>query len=119
MNRQCLTWALFLSVCFAGAARADMPPPEAMACWGSSGSAESLPVGSPCNYNGPGTCQNATCTGANPSTNPYSCLKCVPTGSGGDSGCTIGGRLARTVGPWLAAGLFGAAMMLVRRRPRR
>jgi hypothetical protein len=27
--------------------------------------------------------------------------------------------LARTIGPWLAAGLFGAGMMLVRRRPRR
>jgi hypothetical protein len=27
--------------------------------------------------------------------------------------------LARTIGPWLAAGLFAAAMMLARRRPRR
>ena len=116
MNRQCLTWALFLSVCFAGAARADMPPPEAMACWGSSGSAESLPVGSPCNYNGPGTCQNATCTIG---TSQSSCVKCIPTDAGKDSGCSIGGRLARTVGPWLAAGLFAAAMMLARRRPRR
>jgi hypothetical protein len=113
MNRQCLTLALLFSVCFVGAARADLVPvaPEVYAC-------ASLTVGSACTYNGPGTCQNATCT-TGTSTSQYGCVKCVPNGSGGDSGCAVGGRLARTVGPWLAAGLFGAATMLVRRKPRR
>lgn len=111
MNRQCLALALLLSVGLARAARADVAPlpPEVDACY-------SLTVGSACTYNGPGTCQNATCTIG---TSQSSCVKCVPTDAGKDSGCSIGGRLARTVGPWLAAGLFAAAMMLARRRPRR
>jgi hypothetical protein len=109
MNRQCLALALLFSLCLVGAARADAvpPPPEVSAC-------VSLTVGSPCTFNGPGTCENATCTTG---TSQYSCVKCVPTDK--DSGCAIGGRLARTIGPWLAAGLFAAAMMLARRRPRR
>ena len=113
MNRRCLTLALLLSVGLAGAAHADVVPlaPDVFAC-------ASLTVGSPCTYNGPGTCQNATCTdSANPTANQYNCVKCVPTKD--SSGCAVGGRLARTVGLWLAAGLFGAATMLARRRPRR
>jgi hypothetical protein len=122
MTRQLLSLALLFSVCLVGAARADLVPlpPDVSACL-------SLTVGSPCTNNGPGTCQNATCTDS-PGASGYSCLKCVPNGSGKDSGsdqskdssgCTIGGRLARAVGPWLAAGLFGAATLLTRRRPRR
>jgi hypothetical protein len=122
MNRQCLALALLLSVGLAGAARADLVPlpPDVSACL-------SLTAGSPCTNNGPGTCQNATCT-TSANSSGYGCLKCVPNGgwkdSGSDqskdsSGCSIGGRLARTIGPWLAAGLFAAAMMLTRRRPRR
>jgi hypothetical protein len=110
MSRECLSLAILLSVCFVGTARADVipEPPEVFACL-------SLTAGSPCSNNGPGTCQNATCT-TGASSSGYSCLKCVPADS---SGCAMGGRLARTVGPWLAAGLFGAAVMLARRRPRR
>jgi hypothetical protein len=111
MNRQRLSLAIFLTVGLAGTARADVIPlpPEAIACI-------SLTVGGACTYNGPGTCQNATCTTG---TTQSSCVKCVPTEPSKDSGCSIGGRLARTVGPWLAAGLFAAAMMLTRRRPPR
>ena len=110
MNRQCLSLAILLTLGSGGVARADVAPlpPEAMAC-------VSLTVGSACTYNGPGTCQTATCTIG---TSQSSCVKCVPTEPSKDSGCSIGGRLARTVGPWLAAGLFAAAMMLARRRPR-
>ena len=131
MTRRCLTLAFLLSFCFVGAARADGVPPEVFACSGS--------VGSPCTFNGSGTCQSTTCTGidkanwdrdsgAAPPTYTYSCLACVPAGGGKDSGsdqttdssgCAVGGRIARTIGPWLAAGLFGAAVMLTRRRPRR
>jgi hypothetical protein len=125
MNRQCLSLALLFSVGFAGAARADALPPDAVACF--SGTQQ---AGSPCTFNGPGICQNATCTGidklnwdrdasATPPTIQYSCVKCIPTGAGTDSGCAVGGRLARTVGPWLVAGLFAAGVMLARRRPRR
>jgi hypothetical protein len=139
MKRQSLALAFLLSVGLAGAARADVPPPETMACWTSSGSVEPLALGSRCTFNGPGTCQNTTCTrtgianwdrdaSATPPTNTYACVACVPNGGGKDSGsdqtkdssgCAIGGPLARTIGPWLAAGLFAAAMMLARRRPRR
>ena len=122
MTRQLLSLALFFSVCLVGAARADVVPvpPDVFACL-------SLTLGSPCSNNGPGTCQPATCTDS-PGSSVYPCSKCVPTGSGKDSGsdqskdssgCAMGGRLARAVGPWLAAGLFGAATLLTRRRPRR
>ena len=137
MTQRCLTLAFLFSVCLVGTARADVPPPEVWACHASAGG--DLPVGSPCTNNGPGTCQNTTCTGidkanwdrdsgASPPTYTYACVSCVPNGSWKDagsdqtkdsSGCAVGGRLARTIGPWLAAGLFAAAMMLARRRPRR
>ena len=76
MTRQLLSLALFFSVCLVGAARADLVPlaPDVSACL-------SLTVGSPCTNNGPGTCQNATCTDS-PGSSGYPCLKCVPTGSG-------------------------------------
>ena len=119
---RCLSLALLFSFCFAGAARADAVSPEVFAC--SPGS-----LGSPCSYyKGSGTCQNATCwqkdmanwnpdASAYPPLTSYDCLSCVVTED--SSGCAIGGRLARTVGPWLVAGLFGACVMLARRRPRR
>jgi hypothetical protein len=139
MTSQRLSLAFLFTVCLVGLARADLPPPESLACWTSSGSVQPLALGSPCTFNGPGTCKNTTCTGidkakwdhdsgADPPTYTYACVACVPNGGGKDSGsdqtkdssgCAIGGRLARTVGPWLAAGLFAAAMMLARRRPRR
>jgi hypothetical protein len=133
MTRKCLSLALLFSVCLVGVARADVPPPEVTACHANAGGI--LPIGSPCINNGLGTCQNTTCTrtgianwdrdaSATPPTNTYACVACVPvsigTDLGGDGcGCAVGGRLVRTVGPWLAAGLFGAAMMLARRKPRR
>jgi hypothetical protein len=139
MTRNCLAFslALLLGVCFAGTARADMPPPEVSACHATAGG--SLPIDSSCDNGGPGTCQNTTCTGidkanwdrdssADPPTYTYACVACVPNGSGKDagsdqtkdsSGCAIGGRFARTVGPWLVASGFGAAILLARRRFRR
>ena len=124
MDWNCLAFSLtfLLGIGFAGAAHADLTPPEVSAC-------ASLAVGSPCNNNGPGTCQYAACTqsSAGPSWTPYPALCCVATGTGKDSGsdgnkdssgCAIGGNLAGTVGPWMVAGLFGSGVMLARRRRR-
>lgn len=125
MTKTCpLGFLVFLlATCLAGAASADIAPPEVAAC-------SALAPGDPCS-NGTGTCRQSTCsrgvyTGPDQDAGvvSYACLTCAPNGDGNDksgdsSGCAVGGRFASAAGPWLLAGAFGAGVMLLRRRSRR
>ncbi len=120
-------------VLVASAAWADVAPPDTSEC-------QSRKAGDPCTG---GTCVVETCyrrdytnwdqdASPMPPSVPYDCLVCIaqPTATGtvtgtgttttdtkdDDSGCSVGGSAARSLGPWLLAGLFGAAVMLIRRR---
>lgn len=82
MRKQTASLSLFVAVLVAGGtALADVPPPEAEACWRKT-------VGEPCTFGGAGTCQDGTCSkldylswdrdaSASPPFASYACVKCV------------------------------------------
>jgi hypothetical protein len=117
-----LSLAALLAVVAPSAARADIPPPERAACDGK-------PSGAACEFQArPGTCQDSTCSRADPGTGQstsYACRLCKTVagdgGAGGekpdDSGCSMG-RAPRALGPWALAGGFALVVLRARRRRR-
>lgn len=138
MTRRNERWAAY-GVAFAvalapGWAAGDVIPPDVDAC-------RALNVGAACGGGmsgvAVGRCQQSTCTridyagwdrdaSSTPPTMQYACVRCTsgagdsgttPPSSGSSGGCSVvTNEAGRSVGPWILAGLVGAAFLVRRRK---